>query len=78
MKKRICAAVILLAVLAVSLFSEERAAPLSPREKIVVAYVPIMKFATLYVAAGPRNLREIRPRRSSPERENPGPKSSPS
>lgn len=26
--------------------------PLSPRQSVVVAYVPIMKFATLYVAAG--------------------------
>jgi len=30
----------------------EMPAPLDPPEKVVVAYVPIMKFATLYVAAG--------------------------
>jgi NitT/TauT family transport system substrate-binding protein len=46
-------ALILSATLVLSLFSSTLAQlePLNPREKIVVAYVPIMKFATLYVAA---------------------------
>jgi len=34
------------------LYAQQRVAPLNPKEKVVVAYVPIMKFATLYVAAG--------------------------
>jgi len=43
---------VLLLIGGVPLFSQQKVAPLNPREKIVVAYVPIMKFATLYVAAG--------------------------
>jgi NitT/TauT family transport system substrate-binding protein len=43
----------LLALLAAGpLFAQQSVAPLSPREKIVAAYVPIMKFAALYVAKG--------------------------
>jgi ABC-type nitrate/sulfonate/bicarbonate transport system substrate-binding protein len=30
----------------------EPPAPLNPPQKVKVAYVPIMKFATMYVAAG--------------------------
>jgi len=33
-------------------FATETPAPLNPPETVVVAYVPIMKFSTLYVAAG--------------------------
>ncbi len=46
---RTCAAVLGL-ILAVPLFGQQTVAALNPRERIVVAYVPIMKFATLYVA----------------------------
>jgi NitT/TauT family transport system substrate-binding protein len=42
-------AALLLAALAAQL-SAQTVAPLVPRQKVVVAYVPIMKFATLYVA----------------------------
>ena len=48
--KRIISVVVLVLAVSASLLSQERVAPLSPREKVVVAYVPIMKFATLYVA----------------------------
>jgi len=50
MNKRILVVAVLLGSVATVVFSQERVTPLSPREKIVVAYVPIMKFATLYVA----------------------------
>ncbi|WP_455382692.1 ABC transporter substrate-binding protein [Salinispira pacifica] len=52
MKRSVLAAVVFAAgmVIAGPLFAQQSVAPLSPREKIVVAYVPIMKFATLYVA----------------------------
>lgn len=42
---------LLLSFILVSGSSAEMPAPLDPPERVVVAYVPIMKFATLYVAA---------------------------
>ncbi len=44
-------ALLLLAALGTQLAAQQAVAPISPRQKVVVAYVPIMKFATLYVAA---------------------------
>lgn len=38
------------AVVAATLPAQQQVAPMSPRERVVVGYVPIMKFATLYVA----------------------------
>lgn len=40
----------MLALVATILPAQQRVAPLSPPERVVVGYVPIMKFATLYVA----------------------------
>ncbi len=39
-------------ILGQSAFAADMPAPLNPPEKVVAAYVPIMKFSTLYVAAG--------------------------
>ena len=47
----VAAAVMLLSNIMLSEAAAETPAPLDPLEKVVVAYVPIMKFATLYVAA---------------------------
>lgn len=47
-----CVASVILALLIGTVaFAAEMPAPLNPPEKLVVAYVPIMKFATLFVAA---------------------------
>ena len=37
-------------VIAAPLFAQQTVSPLNPTQKVVVGYVPIMKFATLYVA----------------------------
>ncbi len=44
-------AALLTVAVAAGVGAQQTVAPLSPRQKVVVAYVPIMKFATLYVAA---------------------------
>lgn len=53
LKKRmsVVVAVMLLSSIMLSGALAEMPAPLEPPEKVLVAYVPIMKFATLYVAA---------------------------
>ncbi|MCX7788588.1 MAG: ABC transporter substrate-binding protein [Spirochaetes bacterium] len=43
---------VLIVFSAATLSAQQTVSPLVPKEKVVVAYVPIMKFATLYVAAG--------------------------
>ena len=48
---RIALAAVLVLLAAAAAFGQQPVRPLSPPEKVVVAYVPIMKFATLYVAA---------------------------
>lgn len=51
---RLCLSMFVLAALGLGIHTTVMAevpAPLDPPEKVVVAYVPIMKFATLYVAA---------------------------
>jgi NitT/TauT family transport system substrate-binding protein len=48
--RAILSAVLILAFF-VPAFAQMEVEPLNPREKVVVAYVPIMKFATMYVAA---------------------------
>lgn len=48
---RIAISLLLLSFILAIQVSAEMPAPLDPPEKVVVAYVPIMKFATLYVAA---------------------------
>ena len=56
MKKRTVCSLLCNVVVGIALCHAARAAdmpaPLNPPEKVVVAYVPIMKFSTLYVAAG--------------------------
>ena len=44
------ALIVLGVLLAAPLFAQQSVAPLNPSQKVVVGYVPIMKFATLYVA----------------------------
>jgi NitT/TauT family transport system substrate-binding protein len=55
MKTRFIARVLIVASLVlatgITAFGQQTVSPLRPAEKVVVAYVPIMKFATLYVAA---------------------------
>lgn len=51
-KTVILSLVFLFSLVSAPLFAQQSVAPLYPREKIVAAYVPIMKFAALYVAAG--------------------------
>jgi len=55
MKGRVRAGAVIAALFLVSLgtrlAAQQAVTPLSPRQKVVAAYVPIMKFATLYVAA---------------------------
>ncbi len=55
MRRRILAGALLPMVLvlavAANLPAQQTVEPLQPRERVVAAYVPIMKFATLYVAA---------------------------
>jgi NitT/TauT family transport system substrate-binding protein len=46
------AAALLTLSLGVGALAAEAPAPLDPPQKVTVAYVPIMKFATMYVAAG--------------------------
>jgi len=46
----VLAAALLLTATAVAPAAQQSVAPLSPKQSVVVAYVPIMKFATLYVA----------------------------
>ncbi len=53
MKGRVRVSVLIVALLLAALAAQlpaQTVAPLSPKQKVVVAYVPIMKFATLYVA----------------------------
>jgi NitT/TauT family transport system substrate-binding protein len=45
-------AAMLMAATAASTIAAEMPAPLNPPQKVKVAYVPILKFATMYVAAG--------------------------
>lgn len=54
MRKRVLTTLIFVLAFAsvTPLVGQQSVSPLSPREKVVVAYVPIMKFAALYVAAG--------------------------
>jgi NitT/TauT family transport system substrate-binding protein len=49
-RSRLALATAFLFTAATLLTAQQAPAPLSPRQKVVVAYVPIMKFATLYVA----------------------------
>ena len=48
--RRVLALASLVFVFCAPVFAQQGVAPLRPAEKVVVAYVPIMKFATLYVA----------------------------
>ena len=48
---RLAGATLLMAATASTALAAEMPAPLNPPQKVKVAYVPIMKFATMYVAA---------------------------
>ncbi|MFQ3620455.1 MAG: ABC transporter substrate-binding protein [Spirochaetales bacterium] len=44
--------IVFFGIFSLSSGAQQKVSPLNPKEKVVVAYVPIMKFATLYVATG--------------------------